>query len=75
MVIVYLCLFMKHPNWTNPFDVQHWVLQNYPTGLPNTNAIILAIKNNKHIQEEEFQRHKTIRDEAESERLKNLAEE
>ena len=73
VIIVYLCLFIKHPNWSNPLEVHQWVLQNYPQGLPNINAVIQAIKNHKYIQDEELERQNRINVDHDKERLRKLA--
>ena len=49
VVIVYMCLFLKHDNWQNSEEVRSFVEQFHKMGMPNMDAVNEVIANNKHI--------------------------
>ena len=61
LAIVYICLFLRHPDWQDPEAVEKYVKQLHPIGEPNMFAVKNTIETYKHIQKAEA--HKLWSDE------------
>ena len=60
LVIVYLCLFLRHQQWQFPKDVASFLKINYPMSHPNMKVVLQTIENRKDFQLEELERQKRM---------------
>ena len=47
LIILYICLFLKHPTWQYPNDIANFIKSNYPLSHPNMKVVIQTIENHK----------------------------
>lgn len=51
LIIVYLCLYLKHKNWLNPIDVSIFVNNEYHCSTPNMKAVNRTLREYKSFQD------------------------
>lgn len=49
VAIAYLCLFLKHPQWQDPKEVEKFVRSHHTVSTPNMLVTEKCIKQNAHI--------------------------
>jgi hypothetical protein len=49
LAIVYLCMYLRHPDWQNPEAVEKYLKKLHPIGEPNMLAVHNTIEAYKHI--------------------------